>query len=77
MTRADARMIAEELYRLMQQDKDEDLIDVQAAARFLGCAAQTVYNLVSRGDIPSHKSGRSRRFKLSELKDYRQSKERR
>lgn len=45
----------------------EPFVDAREVARFLGLAKVTVYELAKRGQIPSVKIGRFRRFRLSEI----------
>jgi excisionase family DNA binding protein len=48
-------------------------VDVKAAARFLGVSASLVYAYVERKQIPHYRMmGRSIRFRLSELAEWRQ-----
>ena len=51
----------------------EQLVDVKAAARFLGVSPSLVYAYVERKRIPHYRMmGRAIRFRLSELADWRQ-----
>ena len=51
----------------------EELVDVRAAARFLGVSRSLVYAYVERKQIPHFRMmGRSVRFNLSELDKWRQ-----
>jgi hypothetical protein len=58
LTRREARMIAEELYVLMNKDKesaeDKRVIGAVEAARMIGWSLRTLYNRIS--DIP-HEGG--------------------
>jgi len=42
----------------------------QEVADYLGLRRATIYSLVSRGEIDSHKYGRSRRFTIAQVNDY-------
>jgi excisionase family DNA binding protein len=53
--------------RLSERPSDESLIDVHAAAQLLGCSVPTVERLTRTDAIPSHKIGRLRRYRPSEL----------
>lgn len=71
LTRRDARMIAEELYRLMspQQPKSSGrMLSTREAARFLGYSLSTIYHNLER--IPHVRIGRSIRFPEEELREY-------
>jgi excisionase family DNA binding protein len=46
---------------------DDGLLDAQAAARLLGCSVPTVERMTRRGDLPSCKVGRLRRYRRSDL----------
>ncbi|MCW5979561.1 MAG: helix-turn-helix domain-containing protein [Bryobacteraceae bacterium] len=51
----------------------EDVVGVKAAARFLGVSSSLVYAYVERKQIPHFRMmGRSIRFRLSELAEWRQ-----
>ncbi len=52
--------------RLAEHDTDA-LVDVHGAAALLSCSAPTVERLTRTGEIPSHKYGRLRRYRPSEL----------
>lgn len=58
MTRREARMVAEELYALMQRDKanaeEKRYINARQAAEMLGWSLRTLYNRID--DIP-HEGG--------------------
>lgn len=45
----------------------DEVGDVHDAARWLGCSVPTVERAVARGEIPSIRVGRLRRFRRSEL----------
>lgn len=79
MTRNEARMIAEELHKLIQKDIIERIdritsealdktLSVSQAAEYLGCKPQTIYNNIS--DIPHFKVGRFLRFSERSLAEY-------
>ena len=48
----------------------DDLFKIQEAAQYLQVARQTLYNLVSRKEIPYLKAGKSLRFRKSELDEW-------
>lgn len=52
----------------------EELVDANVAAQLLGIAVRTVRDMASRRELPIYKIGRSVRFKVSELKEWRESK---
>lgn len=71
MTRTEARMVAEELYKLMHKDLAERItqltaetldkpLSVSQAAEYLGCSPKTIYNNIQ--DIPHIKVGKFLRF---------------
>lgn len=62
MTRRDAQMIAEELFKLQQ--RTEPFIDIKGAAEYLCMTVDAVYKYK---DIPKHYIGRSIRYKKSEI----------
>jgi len=45
----------------------EEYVTVKVAARFLGMPMNTLYKLALARQVPSYKTGKLRRFKLSEL----------
>ena len=49
----------------------EEPVDVKTAARFLGVSTSLVYAWVERKQIPHYRMGRSIRFLLSELAEWR------
>lgn len=70
MTRRDARMIAEELYRLMRDGKTvpERYLGAKEAAAMLGMPIGTLYHKLP--EIPHTKVGRRLRFTESSLRAY-------
>jgi len=55
-----------------QQAEFEQVVDVKAAARFLGVSASLVYAYVERKQIPHFRMmGRAIRFSISELEKWR------
>ena len=65
-TLADA--IAERLSRRLSSQVDTDaMIDCHAVAELLGCSVPTVERLTKSGAIQSHKVGRLRRYRKSEV----------
>ena len=46
---------------------DDQVGDVHDAARWLGCSVPTIERAVSRGEIPSIKVGRLRRFRRADV----------
>jgi excisionase family DNA binding protein len=55
-----------------QQTDFEEVVDVKAAARFLGVSSSLVYAYVERKQIPHFRMmGRAIRFSLSELEKWR------
>ena len=59
----------------MQPDRNqssfEEPIDVKTAARFLGVSVSLVYAWVERKRIPHYRMGRSIRFRIPELDEWR------
>ena len=59
----------------MQPDRNqssfEEPVDVKTAGRFLGVSASLVYAWVERKQIPHYRMGRSIRFRISELVEWR------
>jgi len=47
-------------------------VDVKTAARLLGVSPSLVYAWVERKQIPHYRMGRSIRFRVSELDEWRQ-----
>lgn len=79
MTRAEARIVATELHRLIRADIIEHLnkavsesldrvLNVAQAAEYLGCKPKTIYNNISQ--IPHYHDGRHLRFSEKGLKEY-------
>lgn len=70
LTRKDARMIAEELFALMQKEKavPERYLNAKEAAELLGMPLGTLYHKV--GGIPHTKVGKRLRFTESTLRRY-------
>ena len=70
LTRKDARMIAEELFALMQKEKavPERYLNAKEAAELLGMPLGTLYHKV--GGIPHTKVGKRLRFTESSLRKY-------
>ena len=72
MTRREARMVAEELFILMQKEKAEDkrTIGAKEAAQMLGWSLRTLYNRVN--DIPHEggTKGKRLRFKVSAIQEF-------
>ncbi|MFC2812253.1 MAG: helix-turn-helix domain-containing protein [Prevotella conceptionensis] len=70
LTRKDARMIAEELFALMQREKavPERYLNAKEAAELLGMPLGTLYHKV--GGIPHTKVGKRLRFTESTLRKY-------
>ncbi len=50
----------------------DEAVNVKTAARFLGMSASLVYAWVERKQIPHYRMGRSIRFLLSELAEWRE-----
>lgn len=79
MTRSEARMIAEELMKLLYEEVKHSVstiaakqtdrqMSVSEAASYLGCAVKTIYNKLDV--IPHYKVGRHLRFSEAALTDY-------
>ena len=49
---------------------DEEILDVEGAARVLGVSTRTVYTLARKGDIPAMRIGREWRFALKNLREW-------
>ena len=49
---------------------DEEILDVEGAARVLGVSSRTVYNLARKGEIPAMRIGREWRFALKNLREW-------
>jgi PTS system nitrogen regulatory IIA component len=49
---------------------DEEILDVDGAARILGVSTKTVYNLARKGEIPAMRIGREWRFALKNLREW-------
>ena len=79
MNRTEARIIAEELYKLMRKDVkrlveetiiecSDEWIGVGEAANILGCSVGTLYNNID--SVPHTKNGRLLRFRKASLIKY-------
>lgn len=79
MNRTEARMVAEELYKLIHKDvknivtqtvkeETEEWIDAKEAAKVLGWSVGTLYNRIQ--EIPHTKLNNKLRFKKSVLVQY-------
>ena len=79
MNRTDARMIAEELAKVLQKEIRKMVVDITVgdmenyisaseAADYLGMSKRTLYNRID--DIPHTKFGRVLKFQKSKLKEY-------
>lgn len=57
--------------KLQQQrrdvEMDKEILDIRAAANFLGIKKRTMYKLVNEGEIPAKKIGGQWRFSKSQL----------
>ncbi|MBT0664213.1 helix-turn-helix domain-containing protein [Geobacter pelophilus] len=53
----------------------EPYVSARVIAKYLGLNIHTVYKQAQRQQIPSHKFGKSRRFKLSEIEAVIQGKQ--
>jgi excisionase family DNA binding protein len=49
---------------------DEEILDVEGAARALGVSSRTVYNLARQGKIPAMRVGREWRFARKNLREW-------
>lgn len=67
MTRAEARMVAEELFKVMKSDGivEDKVLGVSEAAQILGVKEQTIYNHAN--DLPCTKFMGKLRFFQSDL----------
>lgn len=66
ITRAEARMIAQELYKLMKAESAvEDYLTTKSAAEYLGVSISFIRHNID--DIPHTKKGRMLRFAKSDL----------
>ena len=79
MNRTDARMIAEELAKVLQKEIRKMVVDITVgdmenyisaseAADYLGMSKRTLYNRID--EIPHTKFGRVLKFQKSKLRDY-------
>lgn len=53
--------------RLGDRPAADELLDVHGAAEVLGCSVPTIERAVRRGELPSLRVGRLRRFRRSDL----------
>jgi excisionase family DNA binding protein len=51
-------------------DMDEEILDVNRAAKILGVSSRTVYNMARQGKIPAMRVGREWRFARKTLIDW-------
>lgn len=67
MTKHDAELIANELYKIMRKNGmvDTKVIGVREVADMLGCSVETVYRKLE--DIPHTKFGKTLRFFESDI----------
>ena len=49
---------------------DEEILDVEGAARVLGVSTRTIYALARKGEIPAMRVGREWRFARKNLVDW-------
>ena len=49
---------------------DEEILDVEGAAKALGVSTRTIYNLARKGEIPAMRVGREWRFALKNLREW-------
>jgi PTS system nitrogen regulatory IIA component len=49
---------------------DEEILDVEGAARALGVSTRTIYALARKGEIPAMRVGREWRFALRNLREW-------
>lgn len=70
ITKREARMIAEELYAMMERDKvfEDKFLSAPEAAALLGIPLSTLYSRVS--GIPHTKVGKHLRFSERALRQY-------
>jgi excisionase family DNA binding protein len=52
----------------MDAATESDLLDVEAAAQFLGISVRSVYRLAAAGELPQYRVGRQLRFDASEMR---------
>ena len=62
-----AEAIAERLAGRLGGGAGDEIGDVHAAARWLGCSVPTLERAVRRGEIPTIKVGRLRRYRRADL----------
>lgn len=62
-----ADAVAERVAAKLAEHDTDALVDVHGAAALLSCSVPTVERLTKSGEIPSHKYGRLRRYRPSEL----------
>lgn len=68
MTRYEARMIAEELHKLMKQDEQQEAVEwltIDEASAYLKCSKSRIYNNIAV--VPHTKDGHSLKFPKGEL----------
>jgi predicted DNA-binding transcriptional regulator AlpA len=67
MTRNDARLIAEELYKIQKREGlvETEVIGIDDVAQILGMSKQSVYNRIE--EIPHSKFGKALRFFKSDI----------
>lgn len=70
MNRADARLIAEELFRIQKREGfvQDRVVGIDEAAKILGLSVNTVYLKIK--EIPHAKRGKILRFFVSDLYKY-------
>ena len=62
-----ADALAERLAGRMVGGAGDEIGDVHAAAKWLGCSVPTIERAVRRGEIPTIKVGRLRRYRRADL----------
>uniref|UniRef100_UPI003FF0C21D hypothetical protein n=1 Tax=Prevotella sp. TaxID=59823 RepID=UPI003FF0C21D len=74
LTRREARMIAEEVVKLLEakgtRNPPEEYIDAKQAAEFLGCSVSYIYHNMDKIPYTSVGGGRRKMFLKSKLAQY-------
>ena len=66
-----AQLVSDQIGRTSGQDRgEEELLDVDAAARYLSLSKSTVYKLSSTGRLDTVKMGARSRWRLRDLDHY-------
>lgn len=74
LTRSDisylAKQIAEELFSLMEHQRNEKILTKKQMAEYLGVSTDAIDKMCDRGQLPFHTKGKHRYFSHKEILDH-------